>query len=160
MDWGTIIGVIIGGSLSFGATYWLERRRDETARKRAQEELEADTRVGAMLVTTELRDAEMQFAQALRKDAVVPLVFSNVEWLKWAPTLARGLSHEQWGRVALAYTLFRDASLGAIFRGDDDAFTDEEKRTYAKCRDHLGYASAALADAQDLPSNEPPSEAR
>jgi hypothetical protein len=106
MDWGTevqtLVAVVVGGVITFGATYWLERRREESVRKENEERLRADTRVAAMLVGYELLDAQAELIGASSLDKMPPRL-SDELWRKWAPTLARGLSRDEWAQVARAF---------------------------------------------------------
>lgn len=138
--------------MSFGAAYWLERRREDKAEKRENVRLLADTRVAAMLVGSEILDAQAQLIGALEIERE-PGRLKDDQWRTWAPTLAQGLSREEWGWVATAYGGLIDVNKGTGFaRSSLDSLTPSSKRSHKQRRTLKASTFGLRARSPSVPS--------
>jgi hypothetical protein len=143
-----LVGVIIGGVINFVVTAFLQRRTERS-----------DRRSAARLVRSELvRFRSLALAAARSSPDHLPQLrdATPMLWQSHRATIARALSDEQWGPVALAYAHV-DALVSVLVFEPDGRLEEwrgrEAQRLFAGMIGPVEEAAAVLSKAAGAPSD-------
>lgn len=97
-----LIGVIVGGLITAGSAFLLERRREKREREREQRIHDTEVRTAARLVELDVRLAHACAEISVKSLKWSPLPLEPLTWHHWdkyRATLASELSTVEWGVV-------------------------------------------------------------
>lgn len=134
-----LIGVLVGGGITYFTEWSLEHRREKTA-----------TRAAGRLVLEDLISAWTAFAVNGQTDRWIPEFVDgslpNANWVAQKEQLARTLSDDEWRGVALAFLAIDGQNSGAARRELGQRIPDQEKPDLAADMDRVGEGMRALSN--------------
>lgn len=111
----TLIGAVVGGTLSLLGTVLVERQRNKAADKTERRRRQLEGRLAARLIAAELEDAQTVLRVALQDPYSWPpnadFQFQMGVWSAHSAALADAVPDSQWELVAGPYFSYRYANL-------------------------------------------------
>lgn len=101
-----LVGVVIGGLITAGSNFLIERRRDRLMAGRTRQKEIQELKQAARLVEAELRQAETSSSVSVSRKRWWPAEAGPLEknsWAQYRGVLALHLSAEDWKCVATAF---------------------------------------------------------
>jgi uncharacterized protein (DUF2062 family) len=136
----TLIGAVVGGTLSLLGTVLVERQRNKAADKAEHRRRQLEGRLAARLIAAELEDAQTVLRVALQNPYSWPpnadFQFQMGAWSAHSAALADAVPDSQWELVAGPYFSYRYANL----------LGDVKKSAAETMLDATGQAISALKE--------------
>jgi hypothetical protein len=117
-----LLGVILGGVIASGSSYWLETRRERREREKDSRARAASLRQAARLIDEEFLTAIscIQFALQEKRWGEVPILEPRVSsWQQYHAVLAMELSTEGWCTALKAHLAVKQLIHLRAISGDD-----------------------------------------
>lgn len=95
-----LLGVLIGGLITFGANYFLTVRKERADRERERRAKEVELMTAARMVSEETRPYYVGMVSAGdNPDYPLPAERKTAAWKKYSPILAANLQYMEWFQV-------------------------------------------------------------
>lgn len=91
-----LLGVIIGGIITAGSNYFLDRRRERAAKEREERERAIEIERAARLIDIEMLRAAASITLLIRNKRWPSTKLQTEVWQKYSPVIAPALSYADW----------------------------------------------------------------
>jgi hypothetical protein len=114
--WSTVLGALVGGSVSLGTTLLVEWQRTRAARDAENRRNLAAARLAARVVVLELRNAESVLRVAIERSPfewppIPNFEFTTQAWKTHYSQLSAALPDDAWNLAAVPYSSFEYSNL-------------------------------------------------
>jgi hypothetical protein len=110
--WRLVAATVLGALISFGATFYFERRKEQRAEQAEEQRRRKELRRATRLVLDELRASLLLLERAVAGQqwwSNPPHDLEQYAWLEYRATLALEIEEEvEWGRIIAAYVEIGD----------------------------------------------------
>jgi hypothetical protein len=115
MDWIPaffgLVGVIVGGLITAGSNYYLDRQREQATRARDNLNYEIEIKRAARLIDEELYGAKASVESVIELRLWSPEMEPKTEaWQEYGPIMAPRLSFDDWKALTIAVQAMKDVS--------------------------------------------------
>jgi hypothetical protein len=139
----TLIGAVVGGTLSLLGTVLVERQRNKAADKTEHRRRQLEGRLAARLIAAELEDAQTVLRVALQDPYSWPpsagFQFQMGAWSAHSAALADAVPDSQWELVAGPYFSYRYANLlGGVKKGAAETMLNATAHAISALKEWIG----------------------
>jgi hypothetical protein len=144
--WPTVIGAVVGGTVSLATTLFVEARRDRAAANEQKRKLLAEARLAARVIALELEDVQSVLRVAIQRTPFSwppspEYALPSNAWTQHSASLGAVVPDDVWDKVALPYSSFEYARLlGNVTAGSAQTLLNE---TTAAVKAVQGWSAGA-----------------